>query len=215
MVRCSHDYTGKKFGMVTVVGRAEDHVQPSGRTRVMWLCRCGCGKEFVCRDDAVKNLESCGCKRNKDNAIRMTKNSESRTRLYRIYYSMVGRCTNVRDSAYGRYGGRGITVCKEWLEENSSFFEWAKSNGYDETDHELSLERIDVNGDYCPENCVWIKIKDQYNNRRNTIRMADLSLKQFCDRAGLDYGHVRNIYYRTKDIVYALGLSAEPNNKTV
>lgn len=206
------DFSGMTFGKVTVVGRAEDHVQPSGRVRKMWLCVCECGKRFECRDDYVPGLVSCGCARNKDNAIRMTKNSESGSRLYRVYYAMVGRCHNPRNSAYERYGGRGISVCEEWRTDNTSFFAWAKANGYDPEDHELSLERIDVNGDYCPENCAFIRMKDQYNNRRNTIRIGDLSLKQFCAKAGLDYNHVRGVYYRTKDIVFALGFTDEPTD---
>lgn len=212
MMHCSHDYTGEVFGKVTVVGRAEDYTQPSGRKRVMWNCVCECGKTFICRDDAVRVLESCGCKRNRDNAIRQTRNSESKSRLYRIYYSMLGRCHNTRSSEYGRYGGRGISVCEEWRSDNVKFFEWARLAGYDPEDHELSLERIDVNGDYCPENCKWIKISEQYNNRRNTIRIGNLTLKQFCERAGLDYASIRGRYYRTKDIVYALGFSDAPKS---
>lgn len=207
------DYTGKRFGMIEVLGRDDDHVQPSGRVRKMWVCRCDCGKVFSCRNDAVINLSSCGCQRNKDNALRMTKNSESKSRLYRIYYSMLGRCHNPKDSSYGRYGGRGISVCEEWKSDNTKFFEWAKASGYNPDDHELSLERIDVDGNYSPDNCKWIKIKDQYNNRRNTIIIGNLTLKQFCEDAGLSYSHVRGLYYRTKDIAYALGFKDRPGHK--
>ncbi len=210
-MKCSHDYAGVRFGTVTVVGRAENHIQPSGRTRVMWECVCDCGKKFVCRDDAVKNLESCGCKRSRDNAIRQTRHSESKSRLYNIYYSMMSRCYSENASYYSRYGGRGISVCEEWRENNANFFRWAKEHGYNENDHELSLERIDVDGNYCPENCTWIRIKDQYNNRRNTIRIGNLSLRQFCKRAGLKYSHVRSLYYKTNDIVYALGFTNAPS----
>lgn len=208
MVSCAHDYTGKKFGKVTVIGRAEDHIQPSGRRRVMWECVCECGREFVHRDDGLAGITSCGCQRNKENAIRLTKHSESRTRLYNIYYSMVGRCHNPRSAEYGRYGGRGISVCAEWRNDNTKFFEWAVASGYNAEDHELSLERIDVDGNYCPENCKWIRLADQYNNRRSTIRVGNLTLKQFCEQAGLDYNSVRGKYYRTKDIVYALGFAS-------
>lgn len=211
MICCKHDYTGRKFGKVTVIGRAEDYIQPSGRKRVMWKCSCECGKEFTCRDDAITAIESCGCKRNADNAIRQTKNSNSRTRLYNIYYSMTGRCNNPKASSYERYGGRGICVCQEWLDDKDAFFKWANENGYSENDHTLSLERIDVDGNYCPENCTWIRIEEQYNNRRNTVRIGNLSLSQFCKKANLNYSHVRNAYYRTKDIVYALGFTGKPS----
>ena len=104
-------------------------------------------------------------------------------------------------------------ICKEWLEDNTKFFEWAKQNGYSENESDLSLERIDVNGNYCPENCKWIKIKEQYNNMRKTIRIGNLSLAEFCRQANLNYSSVNGKYYRTKDIVYALGFKSNPNQK--
>ena len=200
------DLTGQSFGYVTVVGRGADHTQPSGRVRVMWRCLCHCGKEFLVRDDAVKKLSSCGCERNKEVALRQTKHSQSRTRLYNIYYSMMGRCTLPRSQRFEMYGGRGISVCEEWSKDFLAFADWAKRTGYDENNHRLSLERIDVDGNYCPENCKWILIDDQADNRRTTIRMANISLAHFCREAGLNYQKVRNVYYKTKDIVLALGL---------
>jgi hypothetical protein len=199
------DFSGMTFGYVTVVGRGPDHVQPSGRVRVMWKCVCGCGKEFLVRDDAVSKLTSCGCKRNKDIALRQTKHSQSRTRLYKMYYSMLGRCTVPRNSRYEMYGGRGIEVCKEWKDNFMSFYDWAISSGYDENDHRLSLERIDVDGHYCPENCKWILLDEQYDNRRNTIRMANISLARFCRELGLDYEKVLRKFKKTNDIIESLG----------
>ena len=208
------DLTGRKFGYVTVIGQSRIHIQPSGRKRVMWKCRCeACGKEFEVRQDALKNIESCGCRRNIDNGIRMTVHSESRTRLYKIYYSMIRRCYDTKLPEYNRYGGRGIYVCDEWRNDKLTFFEWARNNGYNPEDSTLSLERIDVDGNYEPSNCKWIPVKDQYNNMRKTIRMANISLAEFCRRAGLDYKHVRRLYYSTHDIVYALGFSDKPRRE--
>lgn len=204
---------GKRFNKVVVVGRAKDYVQPNGRVRKMYNCKCDCGKEFVVRQDALKNIESCGCQRNKDNAIRQTKHSLSRTRLYNIYYSMLGRCYNTKTPEFNRYGGRGICVCDEWKNDITTFIEWAKNTGYKENDYQLSLERIDVNGNYEPGNCKWIKIKEQYYNRRNSIRIGNLSLSEFCKRAGLKYSSVRSVYYRTGDIVEALGFTNKYNSK--
>lgn len=201
----SEDLTGKRFGIVNVIGLNSVKIQPNGRRRYYWNLRCDCGREFTSRTDAVKRLESCGCKRNKDNAIRMTIHSDSRNRLYKIYYSMKGRCTNPSLKEYMRYGGRGIEICKEWDESYENFKEWAYANGFNTENPELSLERIDVNGNYEPSNCKWIKLKEQYNNMQRTIRIADLSLSEFCRQAGLKYSSVKSKYYRTKDIVYALG----------
>lgn len=198
---------GMKFGKLTVIGRDKDHIQPNGRVRKMWICRCECGKVKSYRDDAVPKLQSCGCERNKENALRMTKHSLAKTRLYKLYYSMMNRCHNVKCSEYNRYGGRGIEVCEAWRKDNTAFFKWAEENGYDPNRPELSLERIDVDGNYCPENCKWIELKDQYCNMRKTVRMANLSLAEFCRRAGLDYRSVYSKYYHSGDIVYALGLS--------
>ena len=200
---------GERFGLLTVIDFDEDYIQPSGRVRKMYKCQCDCGVIKSYREDGLKKLTSCGCRRDKDNAIRMTKHSESRTRLYKLYYSMRHRCLVPTSSEYSRYGGRGICVCQEWLDSYENFAKWARDNGYKDNDYTLSLERIDVNGNYCPSNCKFIPIKDQYNNMRKTIRIGDLSLSEFCRRAGLDYNEVHNKYYRSKDIVYALGFKKE------
>lgn len=94
------------------------------------------------------------------------KHGMSDTRLYRIYYHMVQRCTNPNNARYKYYGGRGIKVCKEWLEDKELFFQWSMQNGYADN---LTIDREDVNGDYCPQNCRWITNKEQQENKQNTI----------------------------------------------
>lgn len=210
MRKVAEDLTGVTFGKVTVLGRAENHIQPNGRVRAMWNCKCSCGKSFVTRSDSLKKLTSCGCQRDKDNALRQTRHSFVNTRLYNIYYGMYGRCYNVKSTAFDRYGARGIAMCDEWKNDNMSFFKWAHENGYDENDHRLSLERIDVDGNYSPENCKWITIEDQYDNRRNSIRMGNICLSRFCREAGLNYSRVLRKYNVTGDIVYALGFKPKP-----
>lgn len=90
----------------------------------------------------------------------------SRTRIYRIYHHMKDRCYRENDKKYKNYGGRGITICPQWLGENGfmNFYNWAMANGYEEN---LTIERKDVNGNYCPENCCWIPFKKQMANRTN------------------------------------------------
>ncbi len=123
---------------------------------------------------------------------------------------MRGRCTLVNSPRYEMYGGRGISICKEWMESFEAFSLWAHSHGYRDDDHRLSLERIDVDGNYCPENCKWIPLEDQYDNRRNTIHMGNISLSKFCREAGLNYKKVLRAYKKTNDIVFAIGLKSAP-----
>lgn len=153
------DLTGKRFGKLVVKKRADNQ-----NKRTMWLCRCDCGEETIVEAYSLKtgNTSSCGClKFESHNAT----HSLSKTRLYGIYSKMKGRCYNSNDPAYKWYGGRGISICEEWLNNFESFYGWAINNGYSE---ELSIDRIDVNGNYEPCNCRWATITIQANNRRNT-----------------------------------------------
>ena len=173
------DLTGQKFNMLTVKSFA--FIRDS---HAYWNCVCDCGKEsVVCASRLLRGTtKSCGCISREISRKRMTtKNGYSKTRIYRIFIGMKQRCYKDNDKDYPRYGGRGIKICDEWLQDSKKFVEWAKEHGYKET---LSIDRIDVNGDYTPDNCRWVSAKKQANNRRSNLFITydgkTLSASEWC-----------------------------------
>ncbi len=158
------DLTGQRFGRLLVLSRAANNPQ---NRQPMWCCRCDCGKETVVigRDLRGGHTQSCGCL-NRDATIeRSTTHGGCYTRLYSIWNNMKERCYNPRSHKYQDYGGRGITVCAGWFNDFAAFRDWALSHGYKD---ELSIDRIDVNGNYEPSNCRWATAKEQRHNRRDS-----------------------------------------------
>lgn len=159
------DLTGKRFGRWTVLKRAEN----KGNT-VMWECKCDCGNYgFVTSHSLTSgNSKSCGCYHKEIAKKISTTHGKSNTKLFGVWNGMIERTTNKNNQSYYNYGERGITICDEWKDDFKSFYDWAINNGYKDG---LSIDRIDNDKGYYPENCRWVGNFEQANNKRNNHKI--------------------------------------------
>lgn len=198
------DLTGMRFGRWVVIERAENYKTPSGNTFTQWLCQCDCGspaKNVYANSLLSGRSTSCGCQQ-REHAANVCgdlfrKHGDTKTRLYQIWSGMRKRCYNPKSSNYQNYGGRGIIVCDEWS-VFETFKHWSLENGYDDS---LSIDRIDVNGNYEPSNCRWSTPTQQANNRRTSTLYEyngeQHTLAEWCRMYDLDYNLVhKKIHYR-------------------
>lgn len=180
------DLSNRKFGMLKVIERVENG--KDGATR--YLCECKCGKRKIIRSKHLKSgaIQDCGCMKSARTSERNFKHGDCRARLYNIWIKMRNRCSNPKCKDWNSYGGRGIKVCSEWQESYFAFRDWAYANGYDES---KSIDRIDVNNGYSPENCRWADDIAQANNKRSnhviTYQGEKMSLADAARLAAVPY----------------------------
>ena len=206
------DLTGKSFGRLKVVGRADDYIQPSGRHRTMWLCECECGNTTSVSPDFLKSNKtvSCGCYKKEFMSKKMSTHGESKDRLYLIWCSMKRRCYNKNSTYYNRYGGRGISMCNEWSNSYICFKEWAINNGYDKDAPrgKCTIDRIDNNGNYSPDNCRIVDSVVQANNRSSNKIYAyngdSHNIKELSTIYNIPYKTLYNRLYSGWDIDKAI-----------
>ena len=195
------DLVGKTFGKLFVV----EYAGTDKRRNALFACKCECGNIKVVRASKLKSgeIKSCGCSHweynpEKNEAIRKSKikHGLSGDRLYYIYDNMMRRCYNEKSEKYNNYGARGIIVCDEWKNSRDEFFKWAIESGYKE---DLTIDRIDVNGNYYPENCRWSNQKEQANNRTSnktaTYNNETHTISEWSEIVGIP---AKTIYSRLK-----------------
>jgi hypothetical protein len=176
------DLTGKRFGRLSILSRAEN----TKTMKVRWKCLCDCGKEIDVQSCNLKsgNTKSCGCWNSEALSTRTTVHRLCDTPEYKSWGGMIYRCTTTTCKYYHNYGGRGITVCDRWL----VFQNFYADMGPKPSRHH-SIDRIDNSGNYCPANCKWSTRTEQSNNRRSNRRLTfngeTLTVAQWSRKLGI------------------------------
>lgn len=190
MVNVKNNLVGKHFNRLVVIGLDTNRTEE--KRKAYWLCKCDCGNTKSVRGDSLidGSIKSCGClKREQDkiNLIACTHGLRY-TRQFNIWCHMKARCYNTSSPKYRVYGGRGIKICDDWKNDFLNFYNWSIANGYSD---ELSIERINVNGNYEPSNCRWATLVEQAQNKQNTLYLTidgtTMRLKEWCEIYNINY----------------------------
>lgn len=194
------DLSGKVIGRLFVQRRAKDFVQPNGRKRAQWHCICACGNVILVEASnlASAHTRSCGClvvDTCSDVGCKNRTHSKTDTREWNAWAGAKSRCSNPNVSAFKNYGGRGITMCRRWLNSFAAFFA-----DMGPCPPRFTLERKDVNRGYTPKNCIWASAKTQARNRRTTVYVRrkgrKITLAQAAEDHGLRLSLVRDRFCR-------------------
>ncbi|MGR6911783.1 hypothetical protein RCJ96_22895 [Bacillus sp. BSL6] len=209
------DLTGKKFNRLTVIKK----FGLNKHKKITWLCCCDCGTKKVVLGASLVNgqTKSCGCLQKEKVTNRNYKHGKSCSRLYRIWRNMKDRCTNPNRPDYQNYGARGIRVCNEWFNNFQLFYDWSMNNGYEDN---LSIDRIDGNEGYRPNNCRWATSKEQARNIRTNVVTSvndeSLTLSEIAEKYTVNYDAVKTRYkkgLRGMDLISGLkktGVTVKP-----
>lgn len=199
------DMAGKRIGNLVVLEKVG-----AWDKQTWWKCLCDCGNEKVISGGVLRQgkVKSCGCvylatrSEVARKSIAKEKHGDSFSRLYFVWNDIKSRCNNPNDISFKHYGGRGISVCDEWKNDYIAFKKWSNENGYDEnaTRGKCTIDRINKDGNYCPENCRWVGMKIQSNNRRNTpiltINGETAPLTEWAEKTGLPRSLLYSRYKR-------------------
>ena len=190
------DLTGQRFGRLVVIGATNER-GPDGS--IVWDCLCDCGNSCTASGNKLtrkghSQKRSCGCLQKELHRVPI--HNESKSILFHKWTGMKDRCYNVNAKNYDYYGGRGIAVCEEWRNSYEAFRDWANASGYKDG---LSLDRIDPEKGYSPDNCRWITMSAQQGNKRSNIVIVmdgqEHTLAEWCQILNLPY---KTIYARIK-----------------
>lgn len=192
------DLTGQRFGRFAVLSRNAE--KSDIKKHSYFNCICDCGKHTIVASGDLKSgsSKSCGCLTKEVIISRNTKHGDKHSKLYNVWGAIKARCCNITNKAYPNYGGRGIDICDEWL-EFQAFKDWAMNNGYDKG---LSIDRINNDGNYEPNNCRWTTRKVQTNNTRRNNRFEyngeSKTISELAEISGLKYRvlHDRLVRYK-------------------
>lgn len=196
---------GIVYGRLTV----KESLGRDKRSRDMWLCACECGTVKAIRGDHLRAgaVKSCGClsKEKARETARATgrknlKHGGDGTKLYSIWHNIKCRCLTPSHKAYKHYGGRGVSICAEWVNDFAKFREWALNNGYKQG---LSIDRINNDKGYSPTNCRWATPKEQSRNTRSNVRINGKCLSEWCERAVVSGSTVSRRLAKGWDIISA------------
>ena len=187
---------GDKFNRLIVLEKYYKH------NRLYYKCLCDCGNICYIRGDSIKSghIKSCGCLHKEVSSklgLKSVIHGKTNTRLYNIYRGIKQRCYNKNNQAYVNYGERGIKMCDEWRNDFITFYNWSMNNGYND---DLTIDRIDVDGNYEPSNCRWVTKSVQNNNTRKTIYLAYSgkfqTFTQWAKELNVNRNTIRQRYYR-------------------